>query len=109
MFTFTRTHNFLLTLSYHSQGEIIYWKYLDYEPARSREIAEYFGEVSGYAVEETPYASGFAGYKDWFIETYERPGYTIEIGRGQSPLPLSQFTEIYKDNFGILLGGMTQI
>ena len=109
MFTFTRTHNFLLTLSYHSQGEIIYWKYLDYEPARSREIAEYFGEVSGYAVEETPYASGFAGYKDWFIETYDRPGYTIEIGRGQSPLPLSQFAEIYKDNFGILLGGMTQI
>ena len=109
MFTFTRTHNFLLTLSYHSQGEIIYWKYLDYEPARSREIAEYFGEVSGYAVEETPYASGFAGYKDWFIETYDRPGYTIEIGRGASPLPLSQFPEIYKDNFGILLGGMTQI
>lgn len=109
MFTFTRTHNFLLTLSYHSQGEIIYWKYLDYEPARSREIAEYFGEVSGYSVEETPYASGFAGYKDWFIEAYDRPGYTIEIGRGQSPLPLSQFDEIYKDNFGILLGGMTQI
>lgn len=109
VFTFTRTHNFLLTLSYHSQGEIIYWKYLDFEPARSREIAEYFGEQSGYAVEETPYASGFAGYKDWFIETYDRPGYTIEVGRGKSPLPLSQFDEIYKDNFGILLGGMTQI
>lgn len=25
-------HNFALTLSYHSQGEIIYWKYLDFEP-----------------------------------------------------------------------------
>ncbi len=109
MFTFTRTHNFLLTLSYHSQGEIIYWKYLDYEPTNSREIAEYFGKVSGYAVEETPYASGFAGYKDWFIESYNRPGYTIEIGLGASPLPLSQFPKIYKDNFGILLGGMTQI
>ncbi len=109
VYNFTRAHNFLLTLSYHSQGEIIYWKYLDYEPARSREIADYFGEVSGYAVEETPYASGFAGYKDWYIETYDRPGYTIEIGIGQSPLPVGQFPKIYRDNLGILVGGMTQI
>lgn len=109
VYQFTRTHDFRLTLSYHSQGEIIYWKYLDYEPERSREIAEYFGEVSGYAVEETPYASGFAGYKDWFIETYNRPGYTIEVGLGESPLPLSQFPKIYRDNLGILVGGMTQI
>lgn len=109
VYNFTRNHDFKLTLSYHSQGEIIYWKYLDYEPENSRRIAEYFGEVSGYSVEETPYASGFAGYKDWFIETYNRPGYTIEIGVGMSPLPLSQFSEIYNDNIGILVGGITEI
>lgn len=109
VYRFTKSHNFLLTLSYHSQGKLIYWKYLDYEPARSREIADYFGEVSGYAVEETPYASGFAGYKDWYIENYDRPGYTIEVGSGQSPLPVSQFPEIYRANLGILVGGMTQI
>lgn len=109
VYNFTRNHDFKLTLSYHSQGEIIYWKYLDLEPENSRRIAEYFGEVSGYAVEETPYSSGFAGYKDWFIETYNRPGYTIEIGIGMSPLPLSQFSEIYKDNIGILVGGITEI
>ena len=109
VYNFTRNHDFKLTLSYHSQGEIIYWKYLDYEPESSRRIAEYFGEVSGYAVEETPYSSGFAGYKDWFIETYNRPGYTIEIGIGMSPLPLSQFPGIYKDNIGILVGGITEI
>ncbi len=109
VYNFTRNHDFKLTLSYHSQGEIIYWKYLDYEPENSRRIAEYFGEVSGYAVEETPYSSGFAGYKDWFIETYNRPGYTIEIGIGMSPLPLSQFPKIYNDNIGILVGGITEI
>ena len=109
MYNFTRNHDFKLTLSYHSQGEIIYWKYLDYEPENSRRIAELFGEVSGYAVEETPYSSGFAGYKDWFIEAYNRPGYTIEIGIGMSPLPLSQFAGIYNDNIGILVGGITEI
>ena len=88
---------------------MIYWRYLNYEPAGSREIAQYFSEVSGYAVEETPQESGYAGYKDWFIQDYNRPGYTIEAGIGQNPLPLSQFGQIYEDNRGILLGGMTQL
>lgn len=108
VYEFTRAHDFLLILAYHTQGEVIYWKYKDYEPARSLEIAEYFSSVSGYAVEETPGESGNAGYKDWFIQTYDRPGYTIEAGLGENPLPIEQFPQIYRDNYGILLGGMTQ-
>ena len=109
VYDYTREHNFRLILAYHTQGEVIYWKYLDYEPYRSREIARYFGEVSGYAVEETPSQSGYAGYKDWFIQNYDRPGYTIETGTGVSPLPLNQVPPIYQDNIQILIGGMTQI
>lgn len=106
---FTTAHDFRLILAYHTQGEVIYWKYLDYEPEHSYEIAQYFGTVSGYAVEETPQVSGYAGYKDWFIQEYNRPGYTIEAGLGENPLPMTQFDRIYEDNLGILLGGMTQV
>lgn len=102
LFDFSVNTNFDLTLSYHAQGRIIYWKYDGYEPPRSYEIAVAMGEASGYTVEETPYASGFAGYKDWFIQSYNRPGYTIEVGLGVSPLPLSQFPSIYRDNIGIM-------
>jgi len=109
VYNYTLRENFDLILAYHTQGEVIYWKFLDYEPPRSREIALYFGQVSGYTVEETPIASGYAGYKDWFIQNYNRPGYTIEVGRGINPLPLEQFEQIYRDNIGILLGGMTEI
>lgn len=109
MYDFTVDQNFELILAYHTQGEVIYWKYLDYEPKQSRRIAEYFGRVSGYLVEQTPVASGYAGYKDWFIESYNRPGYTVEVGRGTNPLPVSQFPQIYADNIGILLGGMTEL
>ena len=35
-----------------------------------------------------------------------KPGYTIEAGIGQNPLPISQFNEIYQDNLGILILGM---
>lgn len=106
VYEFTLNHDFALTLSYHAQGEIIYWRYLNYLPPRSMEIALVMGEVSGYSVEETPATSGYAGYKDWFILAYDRPGYTIEVGRGVSPLPLEQFDEIYRDNLGILIIGM---
>ena len=102
MYDYTLALDPSLTLSYHSQGRVIYWRFLDYEPANSRAIAELFASVSGYAVEETPYASGFAGYKDWFIQNFDRPGYTIECGLGENPLPLSQFESIWNANLGIL-------
>ena len=106
MHDFTLSFDPSLTLSYHTQGDTIFWKYLDYEPEGSRAIAEAMGEASGYFVEETPYGSGFAGYKDWFIQNYNRPGYTIEAGRGVNPLPISDFAGIYRDNLGILVLGM---
>ncbi len=102
MYDFTLSVSPMITLAYHSQGRVIYWKFLDYQPSESREIADIFAAVSGYAVEETPFASGFAGYKDWFIRTFDRPGYTIEVGQGVNPLPLSQFDRIYAENLGIL-------
>lgn len=91
-----------LTLAYHTQGNTIYWKYLDFDPPLARKYAECFAAASGYALSETPYASGFAGYKDWFIQDFDRPGYTVECGEGENPLPLDQFDAIYRANLGIL-------
>ncbi|MCL2563484.1 MAG: M14 family metallocarboxypeptidase [Oscillospiraceae bacterium] len=106
LYEYTLRHDFQLTLSYHSQGEVIYWKYLDYLPPRAREIGETFAALSGYALEETPYESGHAGYKDWFIKHFNRPGYTIEVGSGESPLPPEQFEKIYGDNVEMLAMGL---
>lgn len=92
-----------LVLAYHTQGREIYWQFKDYEVPGARELGEEFARVSGYSLADTPYASSFAGYKDWFIQRFRRPGYTIEAGFGENPLPLSQFDEIYRDNLGILV------
>lgn len=100
---FTRNHNFRLVLAYHSQGEVIYWTYLDMEPEDARTIGEMFANVSGYSLSEPEGIASYAGYKDWFIKAYNRPGYTIEVGLGQNPLPISQFDTIYNDNIEILL------
>lgn len=107
VYRFTLEHDFSLTMSYHSQGEVIYWRFRDYLPPNSYEIAQEFSRLSGYAAEETPYGSGNAGYKDWFIQEYNRPGYTIEVGLGVNPLPIGQFDKIYNDNEAMLaLGGI---
>ena len=99
----------LLVLAYHTQGEVIYWQFGDIEVPGARTLGEEFARISGYTLDDTPYESSFAGYKDWFIKTYRRPGYTIEVGLGENPLPLSQFDEIYRDNLGILVTAATGI
>ena len=108
IYNFTLNHDFSLILAYHTQGKVIFWKYADYNPPRSFEIAVKMSEASGYLVEETPFASGSAGYKDWFIKYFDKPGYTIEAGIGENPLPITQFDEIYNDNIGILTLGITE-
>ena len=92
-----------LMLAYHTQGAEIYWQFGDYEVPGAEELGQRMAQVSGYALAETPYNSSFAGFKDWFIQQFRRPGYTIEAGRGVNPLPISQFDEIYRDNLPILL------
>ena len=109
MYGFTRALDPQLTLSYHTQGRVIYWQYDGYDVPGSKAIAERFAAASGYAVAATPYAAGHAGYKDWFLQDFRRPGFTIEAGSGKNPLPLSQFPDIWSDNLGILLGGMAAV
>ena len=107
LYHFTFRHAFQLMLTYHTQGQVIYWKFDDFLPPRSLEIAERFSELSDYRLEITPSASANAGYKDWFIQQFNQPGYTIEAGIGQNPLSLSQLDTIYHDNLGILVVGAT--
>ena len=102
---FTRKNDFRLVIAYHSQGEVIYWNFQNLASAEARRIAVIFSGLSGYELGEPTGITSYAGYKDWFIEKYRRPGYTIEVGLGVNPLPISQFNKIYKDNIKVLLEG----
>ena len=84
---------------------MIYWRWGEQEIPGARDIAATFAAVSGYSPEDTPYASSFAGYRDCFIQTYRRPGFTVECGKGLNPLPLADFPEIRRRTLGILTLG----
>ncbi|MCP3028872.1 M14 family metallopeptidase [Halobacillus sp. A5] len=96
--------NFEKLLAFHTQGEVIYWGYKNLEPAGSRRIINEFSRVSGY--DPIRYVYSFAGYKDWFIQDFRKPGFTVELGQGINPLPITQFDEIYQKTLGIFLASM---
>ena len=102
VYRYTRSQSFSISLSYHTQGEVIYWKFQNYEPKGAYTIGAELSRLSGYALELTPDESGYAGYKDWFIQEYNLPSYTIEAGQGNNPLPLGQLQEIYRRNEALL-------
>lgn len=82
--------------SLHSQGEEIYWYYGPRTPILSRDIAHELSAASGYAIKEPSGMASHGGFKDWFIESFGRPGFTIEMGLGENPLPLSDLDAIYE-------------
>ena len=105
LYDYTERVDPAIVIAWHSQGEVIYWQYGGIEVSGAQELAQRFADASGYALEDTPYASSFAGYKDWFIQAYRRPGFTIEVGTGTNPLPPEQFEDIYQASLPILLEG----
>ena len=107
LYRLARARKFSLALSLHTQGEVIYGKYLGKAPPHSAEIGAKLASLSGYEYADTPEASGHAGFTDWFINEYDRPAFTVEAGLGVNPLPLSQFEKIYDDNLELLKYALT--
>lgn len=104
MANLVRESNFTRLLSYHTQGKVIYWGFMGMEPPESETIVAEFARVSGY--QPIRYIPSYAGFKNWFIQEWRRPGFTVELGRGVNPLPINQFDEIYEENLGIFLASL---
>ena len=59
-------------------------------------MAEIMAASSGYALEVPTGLALGGGFKDWFIEKYSRPGFTVEMGMGENPLDPSLAPQIYE-------------
>ncbi len=90
-----RRMNIACVMALHTQGEEIYWKYGDRTPACAERMARILGASSGYTVTEPKELASHAGFKDWFINEFGRPGFTVELGRGKNPLAPEILDYIY--------------
>lgn len=90
-----REYNIMRGYSFHSQGEEIYYKYGANTPPLSHLMACLLAQSSGYRVALPRGLAGHGGFKDWFIDELHRPAFTLEIGKGANPLPISELIPVY--------------
>ena len=86
---------FRRALAFHSQGEEIYWNFGPCTPACAYPLGRVFAMSSGYLLSAPEGLAVGGGFKDWFLSCFGRPAYTVEIGRGKNPLPLSDLSAVY--------------
>jgi g-D-glutamyl-meso-diaminopimelate peptidase len=96
----TQHMEFDAVLSLHTQGEEIYYNYRDLEPPYAKQWAHRLALAAGYKA--VWIKDSDAGYKDWFIAQFRKPGFTVEAGWGHNPLPLTELEEMTDDIIKLL-------
>ncbi len=101
LINFTLKTKPLLTISYHSKGNVIYYGFENQSSenvARDQAIGESLSGATGYPLIFTENSTG--GYKDWCINSLKIPAYTIEVGDANLPHPIGEenLPEIYERN-----------
>jgi g-D-glutamyl-meso-diaminopimelate peptidase len=96
----------LLTISYHSKGNIIFYGFNNQPSAnieRDKKIGEILSESCGYPLIFTENSTG--GYKDWCVDKLKIPAYTFEVGDESLSHPITEeyLPEIYQRNKNIPL------
>lgn len=92
--------------AFHSQGEEIFYRYGEKIPAGSEQMAQMLANSSGYTLQTQGGLASHGGFKDWFINEFNCPGFTIEIGRGKNPLPISELSPIFARLYEMMLLGL---
>lgn len=85
-----------MLFSFHSQGEEIYYEYGKNTPEKSYTVSKALSAISGYSLVKNEGHASSGGLKDWFIEEFKKPAFTVEVGKGKNPLPVEQTEEIYR-------------
>lgn len=94
-----RVRHFRQVMAVHSQGEELYWKYGENTPHQSSMMAKILADACRYTLVQNSSLASHGGFKDWFIEEFARPGFTLEVGRGVNPLPagsLQKFMTVWR-------------
>lgn len=84
-------------LTLHSQGEEIYYTSGDVTAKASLAVGKIISRLTGYKLSKPEGTAAYGGFTDWFIREFDRPSFTIEVGKGKNPLPFSEFEKIYSE------------
>jgi g-D-glutamyl-meso-diaminopimelate peptidase len=88
--TFTEKIKPDYTVSYHTKGEEIYWYFSQSSRTCPRDfyLASVLSNATGYPLADSKGSVG--GYKDWCIEKFGIPSFTVEVGADDLAHPLGE-------------------
>ena len=98
-----------LFIAFHSQGKEIYYDFNGMENQFSKANAEAVAKECGYTAATPTGTASFGGAKDWYIKEYHKQAFTVELGIGKNPLPITQLDEMKNDTFKICMGFIDRI
>lgn len=102
LLSFTEQTQPLVSASYHTSGRMIYWYYFNEIEHLQRDyrLIEQVAEKTGYDIDYPPANAIGGGFTDWFIQTYKKPAFTIELSFPvyETSPPLSVLEEEWKRN-----------
>lgn len=90
---------FPFAVAFHSQGEVIYWSFNGFGFYRE---ARALADASGYTLDTAGGISSYSGFKDWYLEKFNLPAFTVEVGSGTNPLPFEQFEQVKADCYPLI-------
>ena len=102
---FTKSVSPYATISYHTKGEVIYYGFEGQNEnslVRDEAVAYRLSAVTGYVPILTENSTG--GYKDWCIEKFDIPSFTIEVGPSSAahPVGVEYLPEMLEQNKNVL-------
>lgn len=88
--TFTEEISPDFTVSWHTKGEELYWRFRQppLRAARDKRIAKKLGKAICCPLKESKGSAG--GYKDWCVEQMKIPAFTVEIGSEDLDHPIGK-------------------
>ena len=94
-----------IAISYHSSGQILFWKYgqTGTRYTRDRNYIKKISQMTGYRLISPNSYTGGGGFSDWFSTALKKPAFTIEVApyAGETQVPLKYFKKIWNENEGI--------
>ena len=92
--------NLVCVVSYHSQGEVIYWDCGQKGKLRedTLKLAEAAVSLNNYKTHNS-FTAPDATFDDWCVLNLGVPAINIETGLGVCPLNISEFEKIWNGNY----------
>ncbi len=95
-----------IAIAFHAQGREIYYEFDGKHHPDALPLARKMARASGYRIAKPSGFGAYSGMKDWLIDRFGIPAFTVEVGKGKNPLPIQQLPEILAENSRLILETM---